>query len=173
MATGYISWGFPCRRGVRRVPQQHNRNRPVTHVISILLFLVQHGDKLRLRGKGVLNVRQGLKGDQYVEVSVVYPAALSERQVGGRGNASVGASAVGLGWVRVVVQCAGCTDINRMRASSATVADMAPRLPHAASLFANSLRSFLTSAEGAASGVPGRGGEKGEGPHIALQLQMS
>jgi len=40
----------------------------------------QHGDKLRLRGKGVLNLRRGLKGDQYVEIRVVLPRSLTPRQ---------------------------------------------------------------------------------------------
>jgi len=29
---------------------------------------LQHGDKLRLRGRGIFSVDRGLKGDQYVEV---------------------------------------------------------------------------------------------------------
>lgn len=30
----------------------------------------QHGDKLRLRGRGIFSAERGLKGDQYVEVRV-------------------------------------------------------------------------------------------------------
>lgn len=41
----------------------------------------QHGDKLRLRGKGVFNMRRGVKGDQYVEIRVVIPRTLTPRQV--------------------------------------------------------------------------------------------
>ncbi|KAG1666543.1 hypothetical protein FOA52_014440 [Chlamydomonas sp. UWO 241] len=40
----------------------------------------QHGDKLRLRGKGIFNARAGRRGDQYVEVKVRLPRQLSERQ---------------------------------------------------------------------------------------------
>jgi len=40
----------------------------------------QNGDRLRLRGKGIYNPRRGLRGDQYVEVRVVLPRSLSERQ---------------------------------------------------------------------------------------------
>lgn len=40
----------------------------------------QHGDKLRLRGRGIFSVERGLKGDQYVEVRVVLPRTLTPRQ---------------------------------------------------------------------------------------------
>lgn len=40
----------------------------------------QHGDKLRLRGKGIFSAERGLKGDQYVEVRVVLPRSLTPRQ---------------------------------------------------------------------------------------------
>ncbi|KAL6764863.1 molecular chaperone [Haematococcus lacustris] len=39
-----------------------------------------HGDRLRLRGKGVYSVRRGLKGDQYVELKVSAPTALTAKQ---------------------------------------------------------------------------------------------
>jgi len=40
----------------------------------------QHGDKLRLRGRGIFSSERGLKGDQYVEVRVVLPRTLTQRQ---------------------------------------------------------------------------------------------
>ncbi|KAF5836754.1 molecular chaperone [Dunaliella salina] len=40
----------------------------------------QHGDKLRLRGRGIFSTERGLKGDQYVEVRVVLPRTLTQRQ---------------------------------------------------------------------------------------------
>eukprot|EP00967_Tisochrysis_lutea_P041896 scaffold50399_cov18-Tisochrysis_lutea.AAC.1 len=41
---------------------------------------MQHGDKLRLRGRGIFSSERGLKGDQYVEVRVVLPRTLTQRQ---------------------------------------------------------------------------------------------
>jgi DnaJ-class molecular chaperone len=41
---------------------------------------LQHGDKLRLRGRGIFSSERGLKGDQYVEVRVVLPRTLTPRQ---------------------------------------------------------------------------------------------
>lgn len=67
----------------------------------------QHGDKLRLRGRGVFNLRRGLKGDQYVDVRVVLPRVLSprqrelllefEREEARKGGAAGGAGAGGKG----------------------------------------------------------------------------
>lgn len=39
-----------------------------------------NGVKLRMRGKGVTNVRTGARGDQLVEVRVVLPRSLTPRQ---------------------------------------------------------------------------------------------
>ena len=39
-----------------------------------------NGTRLRMRGKGVLSVRTGARGDQLVEVRVVLPRTLSPRQ---------------------------------------------------------------------------------------------
>ena len=40
----------------------------------------QNGVKLRMRGKGVLSQRTGARGDQLVEIRVVMPRSLSQRQ---------------------------------------------------------------------------------------------
>ena len=40
----------------------------------------QNGVKLRMRGKGVLSVRTGARGDQLVEIRVVLPRSLNQRQ---------------------------------------------------------------------------------------------
>ncbi len=43
----------------------------------------QHGDKLRLRGKGIYNVRKGTKGDMYVQLNIIMPKQLTKKQVRG------------------------------------------------------------------------------------------
>lgn len=40
----------------------------------------RHGDKVRVRGRGLFNPRRGLKGDFFIELSVVVPQNLSMRQ---------------------------------------------------------------------------------------------
>ena len=40
----------------------------------------QTGLRLRMRGKGVLSMRTGARGDQLVEIRVVLPRTLSPRQ---------------------------------------------------------------------------------------------
>ena len=40
----------------------------------------QNGVKLRMRGKGVLSVRTGARGDQLVEIRITLPRSLSQRQ---------------------------------------------------------------------------------------------
>lgn len=40
----------------------------------------QSGVRLRMRGKGVLSMRTGARGDQLVEIRVVLPRSLSPRQ---------------------------------------------------------------------------------------------
>ncbi len=42
---------------------------------------LQHGEKLRLRGKGIYDVRRGSKGDMYVELQIQMPKVLTEKQV--------------------------------------------------------------------------------------------
>ncbi len=47
---------------------------------------MQHGDKLRLKGKGIYDPQRGVKGDQYVELRIVLPKKLSQKQVGLHGS---------------------------------------------------------------------------------------
>jgi DnaJ-class molecular chaperone len=39
---------------------------------------VQNGTKLRLKGKGVQNIKSKARGDQYVEVKIVMPDKIAE-----------------------------------------------------------------------------------------------
>ncbi len=46
-----------------------------------LLLCAQHGERLRLRGKGVYNAQRGTKGDQWVLINVMLPKSLTSKQV--------------------------------------------------------------------------------------------
>ncbi|GLC34937.1 hypothetical protein PLESTB_001180300 [Pleodorina starrii] len=50
------------------------------HVELIVPPLTQQGDRLRIRNKGIFNPRRGIRGDHYVDISIVMPRALSPRQ---------------------------------------------------------------------------------------------